>query len=156
MAVRTVVRTASQTSSVLPGSIVMYSANNAPNGYLLCDGSAISRTTYSTLFSIFGTTYGAGNGTTTFNLPDFRERFPIGKELGSNVSGNLGTAGGNISHSHSFSDTASTGPSSNSSSLGTGSGPLQPTASHTHGVSGTTSTVNNLPPYLTVNYIIKT
>lgn len=52
------------------GSIIAYAGTTIPSGYLLCDGSAISRTTYSALFSAIGTTYGAGDGNSTFNLPD--------------------------------------------------------------------------------------
>ena len=56
---------------VLPtGTIVPYAGATAPDGFLLCDGSAVSRTTYSALFSVIGTTYGEGDGNSTFNLPD--------------------------------------------------------------------------------------
>lgn len=57
------------------GTVVMYAAATAPTGWLLLDGTAISRTTYATLFALFGTTYGVGDGTTTFNLPDARGVF---------------------------------------------------------------------------------
>lgn len=58
-------------SSGLPvGAISMYAGTVAPSGYLLCDGSAVSRSTYSALFAVIGTTYGTGNGSTTFNLPN--------------------------------------------------------------------------------------
>jgi hypothetical protein len=60
-------------------SIVMWAGASAPSGWLLCDGSAVSRAGYSALFAIVGTTYGAGDGATTFNLPDLRQRFPLGK-----------------------------------------------------------------------------
>lgn len=50
----------------------------APTGWLLCDGAAVSRTTYAHLFSAIGTAYGAGNGSTTFNVPDLRGRVPVG------------------------------------------------------------------------------
>jgi microcystin-dependent protein len=60
------------------GSIFMYPAAAAPTGFLLCDGSAVSRTTYAGLFAVTSTTYGAGDGSTTFNLPDLRSRFPLG------------------------------------------------------------------------------
>ena len=60
------------------GSIIMYGASVAPSGWLECDGSAISRTTYSSLFAIIGTTFGEGNGSTTFNLPDLRGEFVRG------------------------------------------------------------------------------
>ena len=56
----------------------MFAAAAAPLGYLLCDGAAVSRTLYADLFAVIGVTYGAGNGTTTFNLPDLRGRAPIG------------------------------------------------------------------------------
>lgn len=56
--------------STPPGSFIHSARSTAPTGYLLCDGSAVSRTTYAKLFAAIGTTYGAGNGTTTFNLPN--------------------------------------------------------------------------------------
>lgn len=72
------------------GCIYMYGGSVAPSKFLLCDGSAISRTTYSELFSVIGTTYGAGDGSTTFNIPLMEGRAVIG------VSGThaLGTTGG--------------------------------------------------------------
>lgn len=60
------------------GSVLMWSGSSAPTNYLLCDGSAVSRTTYATLFAVTGTTFGAGNGSTTFNLPDLRDRVAMG------------------------------------------------------------------------------
>lgn len=53
------------------GSVKAWGGSTAPSGWLFCDGSAISRTTYAALFAVIGTTYGTGNGTTTFNLPNF-------------------------------------------------------------------------------------
>ena len=58
------------------GSIIPYAGTTIPAGYLLCDGSAISRTTYSALFASIGTTYGAGDGNSTFNLPTENDCFP--------------------------------------------------------------------------------
>ena len=52
------------------GSIIPFGGSTAPDGYLLCDGSAVSRSTYSALFAVIGTTYGPGDGNSTFNLPD--------------------------------------------------------------------------------------
>lgn len=60
------------------GTIIMYAANTIPDGYLLCDGSAVSRTDYAELFKVIGTTWGTGNGSTTFNLPNAVGRFPMG------------------------------------------------------------------------------
>ena len=62
------------------GTIIPYGGSSAPSGFLLCDGSAVSRTTYSTLFGVIGTTFGVGDGSTTFNLPDLRGRVPAGKD----------------------------------------------------------------------------
>lgn len=58
------------------GSVVMYTALSAPPGWLLCDGSAVSRTTYPDLWALLGTRFGAGDGTTTFNVPNMQARFP--------------------------------------------------------------------------------
>ena len=64
--------------TTLVGAIQMYGGATAPKGWLLCDGSAVSRTTYAKLFEVLGTAYGAGDGSTTFNVPNFSGRFPIG------------------------------------------------------------------------------
>lgn len=56
------------------GAVIAWSTATAPSGYLLCDNAAVSRTTYATLFGVIGTTYGAGDGSTTFNVPDMRGR----------------------------------------------------------------------------------
>jgi microcystin-dependent protein len=79
------------------GSVINFAGTSAPSGWLLCFGQAISRATYSALFAVLGTTYGAGDGSTTFNLPDLRGRVIAGKDdMGgtsanrlTNVSGSL-------------------------------------------------------------------
>ena len=68
------------------GVIHQYAGASAPAGYLLCDGSAVSRTTYADLFAALGTTYGAGNGSTTFTLPDMRGRMPMGAGTGAGLN----------------------------------------------------------------------
>lgn len=60
------------------GALHAYGAATAPSGWLLCDGAAVSRTTYADLFAAIGTNYGAGDGSTTFNVPDMRGRLPAG------------------------------------------------------------------------------
>jgi microcystin-dependent protein len=60
------------------GMIVMFAGSTAPSGWLLCQGQAVSRTTYAGLFAVCGTTHGVGDSSTTFNLPDFRGRTPVG------------------------------------------------------------------------------
>jgi microcystin-dependent protein len=67
---------------VSPGTVIYSAASTAPDGYLIADGSAVSRSTYSALFSAINTTYGSGNGTTTFNLPDLRGTFIRGLDRG--------------------------------------------------------------------------
>jgi microcystin-dependent protein len=62
------------------GAVVDFAGTSAPNGWLFCFGQAISRSTYATLFTAVGTTYGAGDGSTTFNLPDLRGRVVAGKD----------------------------------------------------------------------------
>lgn len=65
--------------SVPTGTVVPYAGSGAPaDEWLLCDGSAVSRTDYARLFAVIGTTFGAGDGSTTFNLPDMRGRMPVG------------------------------------------------------------------------------
>jgi microcystin-dependent protein len=77
------------------GTILSYAGGTAPNGYLLCDGQAVSRTTFSALFAVIGTTFGNGNGTTTFNLPDLRGQFLRGRVNISTMNG-TGTAALNL------------------------------------------------------------
>jgi hypothetical protein len=74
-----------------PGLMLPYGGTTAPSGFLLCDGTAVSRTTYAALFAIIGTASGAGDGSTTFNLPDMRGRFPMGKKAAGTGSTLLGT-----------------------------------------------------------------
>ena len=75
---------------VQSGSLIDYCGSSAPDGYLPCDGSAVSRSIYSTLFGAIGTTWGVGDGSTTFNVPDFRGRFIYGAD-GAHA---VGTTGG--------------------------------------------------------------
>ena len=65
-----------------PGLISLFGGTTAPNGWLMCDGSAVSRTTYAALFDVLGTSYGAGDGSTTFNLPNFSDKVPQGNSRG--------------------------------------------------------------------------
>lgn len=123
------------------GVVVDYGGAAAPTGWLLCFGQAISRATYAALFTAISTTFGAGDGTTTFNVPDYRGRVSAGQDdMGGTSANRLTTAGGldgdvlggvggaetvalvlaNLaahthtgpSHTHTFSDTATTGNAS--------------------------------------------
>ena len=73
-------------SKLVPTAVIFpFAGTNIPNGFLLCNGAAVSRTVYVDLFEVIGTVYGAGDGSTTFNLPDMRNRYPIG--AGDNAPG---------------------------------------------------------------------
>lgn len=87
---------AKMSTIVLVGEIKPYAGNNEPTGWFKCDGRAISRIDYAALFDVIGTTYGAGDGSTTFNLPDMRDRFPVG--AGSSYA--LNSTGGSNTHHH--------------------------------------------------------
>ncbi len=92
----------------LTGTIKMWSSTTIPTGYLLCDGRTVSRTAYADLFKIIGTTYGAGDGSTTFNLPNMGGRSVVGKSSSKALANTGGStsvtlSASNIpSHSHSI------------------------------------------------------
>lgn len=106
------------------GAVTAFAGSAAPAGWLLCDGSAVSRTTYANLFAVTGTTYGAGDGSTTFNLPDLRGRVVAAVDGGAGritSSNTLGAASGTQAHTH------------------TSAAHTHTSAAHTHGVSATHS-----------------
>lgn len=154
------------------GMIVAFAGPKSaiPANWLLCEGQAVSRSTYSALFAKFSTTYGSGDGSTTFNLPDLRDRFPVG--AGSSVT--LGQQGGSLYHDHGTSGsdagshshnvgvaaTSSTGIDSSTSPTTTAS----PSVGHGHagGTSSSSSaggghaTIEEAPPFASMPYIVRT
>lgn len=98
----------------ITGEIRVYSGPNLPSGFLWCDGSAVSRTTYANLYAQLGTTYGAGDGSTTFNLPDLRGRVPVGKDDMNNTVGTGGGAASRVTSGGSGVDGATLGASGGS------------------------------------------
>lgn len=76
------------------GSVMLWTTNTAPTDWLLCDGTAVSRTTYATLFSLIGTTYGVGDSSTTFNLPNLKGRIPVGRDAAQTEFDTLNESGG--------------------------------------------------------------
>jgi len=138
---------------VPPGAVLPYGGATAPTGYLLCNDAAISRSTYSVLFAILSTTYGAGDGTTTFNVPDLRDRLPLGK--GTNNS----TLGGETTGAAASAVKAT---ASGSASLTTTTGTFatsakdSSTATALTGVTAGGHTHNLTLPVQVFNYIIKT
>jgi len=139
------------------GSIIAWSGSSAPTRYLLCDGSAVSRTTYAALFAVAGTGYGVGDGSSTFNVPDLRDRIPLGK--GTNNS-TLGTQTGSMSAS-SITTTAADGSgdltlaTTAADALTSGTKDTSQLALVT-GVTQATHTHATTIPTSVVNYIIKT
>ena len=86
----TTIKSKANIADLLPiGSYIQFAGSQAPAGFLVCNGGAISRTTYSKLFAVIGTTYGSGDGSTTFNLPNLTDRFL----QGSTTSGTVKDAG---------------------------------------------------------------
>lgn len=150
-----------------PGAMMPYGGSSDPTGWFLCDGRAVSRTTYSTLFGVTGTTYGVGDGSTTFNIPDFRGRAPIGPDDMGTAQGNAGRVGSNDAlgqssgaDTHTLTEaqmpahTHSTGQSllggGTTAFLAGGNGIVQITGS-----TGGGNAHNNMQPYQVANYIIK-
>ena len=152
-----------------PATIQMFAGSTAPPGWLLCDGTAVSRTTYAALFAAIGTTYGVGDNSTTFNLPNLSDRFPIGasgtKAIGTSGGGATKTiAAGNLpphthaagtlaattsgsTHRHTL-DVGNATPGTVNNTLQRGSvttpvssitAPVQDSGSHNHTVSGSTA-----------------
>lgn len=89
-------------SAVPVGTVVMWAGNsvNVPSGWALCDGSAISRTTYEDLYALQGNVFGGGDGSTTFNLPDMRDRFVVGAGTSYSSNSKGGATSVNIAHTH--------------------------------------------------------
>jgi microcystin-dependent protein len=88
---------------VATGAMLMFAGSSAPSGYLIADGSAISRTTYAALFAAISTAHGAGDGSTTFNIPNMQGRFAVGRHPSGNLP-TLGATGGTFDHVHSQSN----------------------------------------------------
>lgn len=117
------------------GEITMWATNTAPTGWLIADGSAISRSTYSALFGVLGTSYGAGDGSTTFNLPNLKGRVVAGRDASQTEFDTIGETGGSKTnalgvlnlpaHSHSVTDTGHSHPESGRSTNASSPGYLQ-------------------------------
>lgn len=159
------------------GGYIPFGASVAPSGWLNCDGSAVSRTTYAALFAAISTSYGVGDGSTTFNVPDMRGRFALGLDnLGGtpanrvthanadSVGGAEGAETKDISHTHSVSGTTDAmggGLTRIDDNSGGSDYDWQNPTSHTHTFSttsgsGGSATQNVMNPYLAGGYIIKT
>lgn len=158
-------------ASLLPvGSIIPYGASTTPDGYLLCDGSTVNRTTYSALFAAIGTTWGSGDGSTTFALPNITDKTLWGNATAGttkaaglpNIYGQAQFASGATGSRHSGLRGASGAMSASNAleklnypgSAGTDIyGTLTLSATKSNAIYGKSSTVQ--PPAVTVRFIIK-
>ena len=151
------------------GQIIAWSGayNSLPSGYLICDGSAISRTTYAALFAVVGTTHGSGDGSTTFNLPDLQSKFITGASSDPNNSGySVGAEGGaNFvtltvaqmpSHKHDTTfDNKKYFPGGGSTSVSYGGAGGYPADTFSMSNEGGGQAHENRPPYYALAYIIQ-
>jgi microcystin-dependent protein len=162
--------------AVPPGAVQEFAGSTAPYGFLLCDGSLVSRTTYATLFAVLGVVFGAGDGSTTFALPNHAGRVAAGKGTGTFAT--LGATGGaetvtltaaempshthtQNAHSHDLrrgeygnARREEIALSSGGSAQTSGAGIFSATATNQN--TGGGGAHNNLQPFIVLNFIIKT
>lgn len=169
-----VVGSTGNTGGVPTGVIQLWpgEGENLPSGWLICNGGAVSRTEYSRLFAVIGTQYGAGNGSTTFNLPDFQGRVPVGNSANPGDGGRFnvqGKKGGALTHTLTVAELPSHQHMSKGhlyqswEYYGSDKG-LLATMDHadwqpaiaTGEAAGGGAAHNNVQPYITMRYIIRT
>jgi len=165
---------ADATAFLMPtGAMAIWTTDTAPAGYILCFGQAVSRTTFAALFAVVSTTYGVGDGSTTFNLPDLRGRLPLGQDDMGGASANrvtdtqadnLGQASGSETHTLTEAEMPSHSHDLHMKTTGTGTNSVDQTVAskdevdqsgviHATGGGGAHA---NVQPYQTLNYVIKT
>lgn len=150
----------------LVGEIKMWPGTAAPPKFAICDGTAVSRTTYAALFAVLGTLYGAGDGSTTFNLPNLKGRVPVGYDSSQTAFDALGETGGEKTHTLTINEMPNHnhGISSNRNIYYSSTGTVGLANSPAYGAGidaeasvpqGGNAAHNNLQPYIVVNYIIR-
>ena len=146
------------------GDVKMFAGASIASGWLACDGALVSRSTYSALFTAIGTAWGAGDGSSTFALPDLRGRAPIGVGTGASLTGRaLAATGGAETHTLSTAELAAhthlqftyNGGASN---IGVGHAAVNQAANQGQNTSSTGGggAHNNVQPFAVINFIIKT
>lgn len=160
------------------GVVVPFADDVVPTGWLLCDGQAVSRSTYATLFGLIGTTYGTGDGSTTFNVPNLKGKTVFGRDSGQTEFDVLGETSGAKTHTHTLSSAGwartyvngtsgdfemdfvgTAGWTSDRAALGgtVGSGGnSNPGGAVLDGTTDASTAATSLPPYMVLNYLIKT
>ncbi len=159
------ISTGAHSGAIPSGVIAPFAGASAPSGWLLCDGSAVSKTTYAALFAVIGTTF--GDASSDFHLPDLRSRVAVGLDS-SGTFATLGLSGGEENHtlsesempSHFHNWTASRqlagrDDDNNTSELSKGDRSTGDTMSKDTNSKGSDQAHNNMPPYIVLNYIIK-
>lgn len=167
------------TPSLPTGAVVASAVTTAASGYLLCYGQAVSRTTYATLFSAIGTTFGSGDGSTTFNLPDLRGRVIAGHDSMGGTSANridtaaltggmngdvFGGTGGEDAHqlteaelpSYTYEIGTAFVSFTSSGTVYTPVGEWPSGSTENLNIGGSDTEHNNLQPTMVLNYMIKT
>ena len=170
----------------ITGVVQLFAGSSAPSGWLICNGQAVSRTTYAALFAVIGTTYGAGDGSTTFNVPNLVDKTvrgsnSLGKTGGADTvtlttanmpahTHGVGTLATNNTGAHTHSTSGSVAYSSSSGGnnapggrgIAWSTGLINSAGAHTHTISGATASVGSgsavtiTNPYVMLHYIIKT
>ena len=160
-----------------PGIIFPFAGQSAPEGYLICAGQEVSRQEYSDLFEVIGELYGSGDGETTFNLPDLRGRMPLGKDNMNGASANrvenaqadsLSGNAGEENHQLTVDELAEHNHPMSTHFISQSPGVHNVTGSRYYfhddnwdfvnrntDSAGGNQPHNNMPPYLTLNYLIK-
>ncbi len=159
--------------AIQTGAVIAWAAAVAPDGWLLCDGAEVIRTDFGDLFSLIGVTYGAGDSITTFNLPDLRGRFPLGLDnMGGNSADSVTAAeadelaGTGGSETHTLTVDEMPAHDHNFRRVGDGTAGQRGSVTQVQRGWVTERTIveeaggglahNNMPPWLALNYIIKT
>ena len=158
---------------VPPGTVTMLAGGAVPPGWLLCNGAAVSRTTYADLFTQIGDTWGGGDGSTTFNLPDLRGRVPRGVAA-TGTGSTIGSKFGSDTHTHAVSGTTGLGGAHDhanvtagaNAGIGSGAGfvigaekhnhEIPDQSGHAHSFADTPTAAEKMQASAAINFMIRT
>lgn len=151
-------------AAVPTGSVIPYAGSSAPTDWLLADGSVVSQATYAALYAIIGHTYAADPGGGNFTLPNLKGKIPVGKNAAETEFDTLGETGGAKTHTlteaempaHTHDEHVAGADNGTGYTAVLTSNPVAPGDQFATGSKGGGGAHNNLQPYITLNYIIKT